>query len=98
MDWVNRSAEVGIFIGDKPSWNQGYGREAMRLMLKHAFETLNLNRVYLRVFAENARGIKAYEHAGFQHEGCQRQACYQEGHYQDVLMMSVLRQEWDQKS
>jgi RimJ/RimL family protein N-acetyltransferase len=96
VDWTNRSAEIGIFIGEKSCWNQGYGRETMRLMLKHGFETLNLNRIYLRVFEHNLRGIKAYEHAGFQHEGRMRQAQYQDGRYYDVLIMSVLREEYFQ--
>lgn len=98
IDWTNRSAEVGIFIGEKSCWNKGYGREVMRLMLKHGFETLNLHRIYLRVFEHNLRGIKAYEHAGFQHEGRMRQAQYQDGRYYDVLLMSVLRDEYFQSS
>ncbi len=96
IEWANRSAEIGIFIGEKSCWNQGYGREAMRLMLKYGFETLNLHRIFLRVFEHNVRGIKAYEHAGFQHEGRMRQALYQDGRYYDVLIMSVLRDEFFQ--
>ena len=96
VDWPNRSAEIGIFIGEKSCWNQGYGRETMRLMLKHGFETLNLHRIFLRVFEHNLRGIKAYEHAGFQHEGRMRQAQYQDGRYYDVLVMSVLEEEYFQ--
>ena len=94
IDWTNRFAEIGIFIGEKTCWSQGYGRETMRLMLKHGFETLNLHRIFLRVYEHNVRGIKAYEHAGFQHEGRMRQARYQDGRYYDVLLMSVLRDEW----
>ena len=94
IDWVNRSAEIGIMIGEKSCWNQGYGRETMRVMLKHGFETLNLNRIFLRVFEQNVRGIKAYEHAGFVHEGRMRQAEYKQGRYSDLLFMSVLRCEW----
>ncbi|WP_322506809.1 GNAT family protein [Anaerolinea sp.] len=94
LSWVNRSAEVGILIGDKRFWNRGYGREAMRLMVQHAFETLNLNRVYLRVDVENIRGIKSYEQAGFVKEGILRQANYRNGKYSDMMVMSVLRSEW----
>ncbi len=94
IDWTNRLAEVGIFIGEKAYWSQGYGREAMRLMLKHGFETLNLNRIWLRVYEHNRRGIRAYEHAGFKHEGRLRQGIYKDGRYYDVLLMSVLRSEW----
>jgi RimJ/RimL family protein N-acetyltransferase len=95
FDWLARSAEVGIMIGDKTVWNQGYGGEVITLMLRHGFETLNLNRVYLRVYAENKRAIRTYEKAGFVHEGRMRQAVYKHGKYNDVLYMSVLREEWN---
>lgn len=94
LGWRDREAEVGIFIGEKSYWNQGYGREAMRLMLRHAFNTLNLNRVSLRVFETNLRAIHSYENAGFKHEGRMRQARFQDGQYIDILLMSVLRSEW----
>ncbi|OGO30422.1 MAG: hypothetical protein A2Z16_00110, partial [Chloroflexi bacterium RBG_16_54_18] len=55
LDWRVRMAEVGILIGEKEFWNQGYGTETMRLFLKHGFETLNLNRIFLVVYANNAR-------------------------------------------
>src|SRR5262249_23759045 len=79
---------------DKAYWNRGYGTEALRLLLRHGFHTLNLNRVALRVYGNNARAIHAYEKAGFAHEGQLRQAIYKEGAYRDVLLMSVLREEW----
>lgn len=95
IDWIARSAEVGIAIGEKDYWNQGYGTEAMKLMLKHGFETLNLNRIYLQVYDFNQRGIRAYEKSGFVREGCMRQALHKQGKYHDILLMSVLRQEWE---
>lgn len=94
FDWRNRSAEVGILIGEKQLWNQGYGSEAMALMLRHAFNTLNLNRVMLRVYETNLRAIRSYEKVGFVHEGRQRQAEFRNGRFFDVLLMSILRSEW----
>jgi len=61
IEWMNRSASFGIFIGDKAYWNQGYGTETTRLMLKHGFETLNPNRIFLNVYETNPRAIRAYE-------------------------------------
>ena len=95
IDWQSRHAEIGLFIGDKSCWDRGNGSEVTRLMLKHGFETLNLNRIYLRVHEQNKRGIYVYEKVGFVHEGRHRQEIYQSGQYQDVLYMSVLRSEWD---
>ncbi len=94
IDKISRSGEVGIMIGEKEYWNQGFGTEAMKLLLKHGFETLNLNRVLLRVYSNNPRAIRCYEKAGYVHEGSMRQAVYQHGQYVDMLFMSVLREEW----
>jgi RimJ/RimL family protein N-acetyltransferase len=95
INWRNRYAEFGIFIGEKEFWNQGFGAEAARLILKHGFATLNLHRIWLRVNANNPRAIKAYEKAGYVREGIQRQAMFQDGQYLDVIVMSVLRPEWE---
>lgn len=94
IDWRNRSAEIGIMIGEKAFWDQGYGSETMRLMLDHGFGTMNFHRIWLQVFSKNKRGIRTYEKAGFQYEGMFRQAHYQHGQYYDVYLMSVLRDEW----
>ena len=96
IDWRNRSAELGIVIGDKAYWNKGYGTEVMRLLLHHGFTTLNLHRIFLRVFEGNPRAIRAYEKAGFVHEGRMRQAEFRDDKYLDVLLMSVLRPEWQE--
>lgn len=94
IDWRNRSGELGIVIGEKSLWDQGYGTETMDLLLRHGFNSLNLNRIFLRVYATNPRAIRSYEKAGFVHEGRFRQAEFRNGNYVDVLFMSVLRSEW----
>ncbi len=96
--WRSRKAEIGIMIGEKAYWNQGFGTEAMLLMLQHGFETLNLHRIYLKVYSTNPRAIRAYEKVGFVHEARQREAHYDNGVYSDDLIMSVLRHEWDEKT
>lgn len=94
IDQHAHSAEIGIFIGDKQYWNKGFGTEAMRLMVAYGFQTLNLNRIFLRVYETNLRGIRCYEKTGFTHEGRMRQAHFTKGTYVDVLMMSILKDEW----
>jgi RimJ/RimL family protein N-acetyltransferase len=56
---------------------------------------LNLHRLFLRVYADNVRAVRSYEKAGFVLEGRLREAVYKFGRYDDVLIMSVLRSEWD---
>lgn len=97
IDSRNRSAEVGIFIGDPVYWNKGYGAQALQLMVKYGFNSLNLNRIFLNVFETNPRGIRCYEKVGFVHEGRLRQAIFQDGHYIDMLVMSVLRSDWSDR-
>lgn len=92
----DRSAEIGIFIGHKDFWNKGYGCEAMQLMVGHGFNDMNLNRIYLRVFETNPNGVHCYEKAGFKHEGRMREARFHEGHYIDLLMMSILKRDWNE--
>jgi len=94
IDWRVRACTVGIVIGEKQFWNQGYGTKAMQLLLKHGFETLNMTRIALDVYDNNPRAIRSYEKCGFVLEGRKRQAMYKNGEYLDVLIMSVLRHEW----
>lgn len=90
----NRSAEMGVMIGEKACWSKGFGADAIETLMRFGFDEMNLNRIDLNVYAENERAIACYRKCGFVEEGRRRQARYQEGHYQDVVWMSVLRDEW----
>jgi RimJ/RimL family protein N-acetyltransferase len=94
IDHKNRSAEVGIVIGEKDYWNRGYGREALGLVLDIAFEGLGLNRVRLRHVDFNARGHRCYLAAGFVEEGRLRQANFVGGEFHDDIIMAVLAEDY----
>lgn len=96
VDWKNRSAVLGIALGEKAYWGQGYGTDAVRTMLQFAFGELNLHRVELEVHEFNPRAIRCYEKAGFRHEGTRRQALFHEGRYWDVHRMGILQTEFGQ--
>jgi RimJ/RimL family protein N-acetyltransferase len=96
LDYRHQQAELGIVIGEKSQWGQGYGREAIELLLEYAFTELNLNRVYLRVDASHASAIHTYLRCGFQEEGRLREAVYHHGGFEDQLLMSVLRTEYQE--
>lgn len=91
---VNRSATLGVMIGDKAYHGKGFGTEAVRLMVRYGFEELNLNRIALHVFAHNFRAIGCYQKAGFVHEGCLRQALYRSGQFVDEYLFAILRKDW----
>jgi RimJ/RimL family protein N-acetyltransferase len=90
----HRHVMFGISIGVKAMWGKGYGTEAAELLVRHAFQTLNLNRVQLEVYELNKPAIRCYEKAGFQIEGRLRQTYFAEGRYWDTLVMGILRSEW----
>jgi len=94
IDQRNRSAELGILVARPDDWGKGYGSEAALLMMRHGFEELNLHRIHLRVYDFNERGQKSYVKLGFSEEGRQRQALYRHGAWHDVVMMSILADEF----
>ncbi len=95
IEWNNRAALLAIGIGDADYRGKGYGRDALRLILRYAFDELNLERIGLDVIANNAGAIRAYERAGFRHEGAMRRAVLRDGQAYDRLIMGILREEWD---
>jgi len=94
IDYISRAAIFYIAIYQPEYWGKSYGKEATQLMLKYAFDILNLNRVQLHVSAENTAGIRAYEKAGFVKEGVLRQAMYHNNEYVDFYVMGILRKEY----
>jgi RimJ/RimL family protein N-acetyltransferase len=94
LDGDNGAALFHITIGERDAWGHGYGTEATRLMLEHAFRTLGLHRVALSVFAFNERAIRSYRKVGFVMEGRSREAIWRDGRWWDELHMSLLDHEW----
>lgn len=89
------STAFGIGIGDPAYVGKGYGREAIELLLDWAFRIQNWRRVWLDVSANNERAIRAYRALGFVEEGRQRQQVYTNGGYVDLIVMGLLRHEWE---
>jgi RimJ/RimL family protein N-acetyltransferase len=87
---VHRSAELIIRIGSEADRGSGYGSEAVRLLTHFAFNDQNLQRVWLRVFGDNQRAIRAYEKVGFQKEGLMRQSVFIGGRWHDEVIMALL--------
>lgn len=96
-DAVAHTCELGIAIGDPACWNQGYGREAVGLLLGYAFRYHNMRRVWLRVHASNTRAIRAYAACGFREEGRLRAHIWSDGRYDDLVHMGILREEWTER-
>jgi len=96
INWRNRHAMFGMLIGDKTEWGKGYATETTALLVRHAFLTLNLNKVWLHVQDNNLPARRAYEKVGFKQEGLLRQDTFREGRYHDCVVMGILREEWNE--
>lgn len=94
IDWKNSVASVGIFIGHRNYRDDGYGTEAMELLLNFIFNQTTLNKIMLKVFSFNKRAIKSYKKNGFIEEGRLRQNIFRNGKYHDEIIMGILRREY----
>ena len=86
-----KRGELGILMGEGGS---GYGTDAIRTMLSHAFGPLSLNSVSLEVRGDNRRAITAYMRSGFRPEGVLRRRMFKSGALHDLYSMSILREEF----
>jgi len=94
MGPIDRFGVAGIIIGEPSLWGQGFGTEAMRLLIAHGFDVLNLHRIELAVYENNPRAMKSYTKLGFVEEGRLRQKRFKNGRWLDEVIMSILRTEW----
>ena len=97
FDPVARTCALGITIGDKDYWGKGYGREAVRLLLDWAFRLRNVRKVWLTVWSNNERGIRAYRACGFVEEGRLRDHVWSNGAYHDLVYMGAFAPDTKEK-
>lgn len=94
FDQLARHAEVGIALVAEAR-GKGIGTAAICQIVEFAFVRCNLRRVHLQVIESNRGAIRAYEKAGFVLEGRQREHAWVRGRYEDILVMGLLRSEWE---
>ena len=90
----DKSCKLGIRIGDKDYWSQGYGGDAVKTIVEYAFLNLDINRVDLRVYEYNERAAHCYEKCGFTFEGRTRKSAYIDGSYYDEILMGLLKSDF----
>ena len=88
LDTVNREAELGIVIGDRDYWSDGYGYDAVTTLLDHMFNSRDLKRVYLHTLEWNTRAQKSFSKSGFNPVKPVRRMAH------DFILMDVLRDDW----
>lgn len=95
VEWSHGEGWIGIGLGEREYWSRGCGTDAMRVLLRYAFDELNLQRVSLNVFDYNARAMRVYEKLGFVVEGRLRQWMLRDGQRFGMIYMGLLREEWE---
>jgi len=95
IDWVNRTTSVGIMIGEPSARGKGFGTEAIRLLLDHAFTVLNLHSVMLTVYGYNLPAQRTYAKVGFREIGRRREARWHNGRFWDEIYMDILASEFE---
>jgi len=94
IDFTHRRAEIGYAQG-RAYWGQGYMQEALKAVLNHAFEILNLHRIEADVDPRNAASVRTLERLGFQREGYLRERWQVNGEIQDAFYYGLLRPDWE---
>lgn len=93
IDNRSRRGQFWIYLSNQYI-GQGFGKEVMKLILDYAFQSLNLNRVYLYVVSTNIRALKFYQKMGFEIEGTFREHVYLKGNYVDAIWLGILKKDY----
>jgi len=94
ISWRDRTATTGALIGDKACWGKGYGTEAKMLVLRYAFQTLNLRKIRSSVVSFNMRSYAYLLKCGYVVEGQRRREFYRNGRYWDEILLAVYSSAW----
>jgi len=96
ITWSHGTGMLQMGIGDAQDRKQGYGRQALSLLLRYAFDELNLYRLTALVPEYNRDALRFFEKAGFVIEVRRRQALNRDGRRWDLLHLGLLQEEWAQ--
>ena len=95
IDPINRNADISVIIGDKKYWGKGLAKEAVGLLIRHAFDMLNVHKLTAGFIVGNKASQKLFESFGFKKEALLRQQVYLRGVYHDVIKMGLLKDDYE---
>ncbi len=91
---ANSQADLSVIVGSREDREQGFGPEAIDLILEYGFEEVGLERIGLSVFDFNTPAISVYQKLGFKEEGRVKKAIKRDGERYDAILMNILESEW----
>jgi|TARA_B110001452_G_scaffold261454_1_gene260264 RimJ/RimL family protein N-acetyltransferase len=92
INWIDRNAEIAFLLGDKSFWSKGVMTEAGELLIKHAFQKLNLHRVCCGTSSSNKSMQNLAIKLGMKKEGVRKDAIFNSGKYHDIYEYGVINQ------
>jgi RimJ/RimL family protein N-acetyltransferase len=95
INWIYRSAEMAIVIGEKGFWRLGFATEALTKLYDHGFDRMNLHRIWSGTAATNKGMIRTFEKLGMAHEGTFMDAMFLQGKYVDVVEYGIIKDNWN---
>ncbi|WP_371806340.1 GNAT family N-acetyltransferase [Candidatus Lokiarchaeum ossiferum] len=98
IEYHDRNAEYGVIIGEKEYWGQGYATEAIKLILKFAFEEVNLHKIFAGISAWNIGSEKSAVKAGMHLEATRKEDWYIDGEYVDTNIFAIFKRDWKKQS
>lgn len=90
----NRTAELGMMIGEENAHGKGIGKEVFRILLAYCFNVLGMNRVWSQFYSFIIGSQRIVDATGFTYEGTAREAIFRKGKYYDILSYSILKSEY----
>jgi RimJ/RimL family protein N-acetyltransferase len=93
IDFLNGKCEISGFIGEKKYQNLKLFMEANKLLIKHAFENLNMHRIEGGTLIKEVL-LMYCKILGFREEGIRRSAVYKNGRHNDAYLVGLLREEY----
>jgi RimJ/RimL family protein N-acetyltransferase len=94
IEWSHGAAQLQMGIGDPAERGKGYGSQALGMILRFAFDELNLYRLTAVVGEDNPRGVNFFQKFGFVEEVRRRKALLRDGQTYDLLMLGLIKDEW----
>lgn len=93
IDREHSQGELSFWLARR-AWGHGYMSEVVQVIVQYGFEVLNLNRLFAYHMLRNPATGRVLEKSGFRQEGLLRQRVQKWGEYEDVVLMAILRQDW----
>ena len=88
VDKTKGEAELGIVIGNRDYWDEGYGTDAVTTLVSYIFRQTNLNRIYLKTLDWNWRAQKCFQKCGFTPCGHSNRDGF------SFVLMEIYREQW----